>query len=97
MSHTGDERLRHAWYETCAAHNKRLDEERQAKGPRGPLHGVPILIKDNIDTHDRMTTTVGSLALRGSIPPPAAVAGYPKITVPADHVAGDRRKAHSDL
>lgn len=46
-----------------------LDEERQAQGPRGPLHGVPILIKDNIDTHDRMTTTAGSLALRGSIPP----------------------------
>jgi amidase len=46
-----------------------LDEERRAQGPRGPLHGVPILIKDNIDTHDRMTTTAGSLALRGSIPP----------------------------
>jgi len=46
-----------------------LDRERKAKGPRGPLHGVPILIKDNIDTHDRMTTTAGSLALQGSIPP----------------------------
>ena len=44
-----------------------LDEERQAKGPRGPLHGIPVLIKDNIDTADRMTTTAGSLALEGSI------------------------------
>jgi amidase len=45
-----------------------LDRERKTKGPRGPLHGVPVLIKDNIDTHDRMTTTAGSLALGGSIP-----------------------------
>ena len=46
-----------------------LDRERQSKSQRGPLHGIPILIKDNIDTHDRMTTTAGSLALEGSIPP----------------------------
>ncbi len=46
-----------------------LDAERHAKGPRGPLHGIPILIKDNIATADRMTTTAGSLALEGSIPP----------------------------
>ncbi len=46
-----------------------LDSERKARGPRGPLHGIPVLIKDNIDTHDRMTTTAGSLALAGSIPP----------------------------
>jgi amidase len=46
-----------------------LDQERQATGARGPLHGIPILIKDNIDTADRMTTTAGSLALAGSIPP----------------------------
>ena len=45
-----------------------LDEERMAKGSRGPLHGIPVLLKDNIDTHDRMTTTAGSLALQGSIP-----------------------------
>lgn len=45
-----------------------LDAERKAKGPRGPLHGIPILIKDNIDTADRMTTTAGSLALEGSHP-----------------------------
>jgi len=44
-----------------------LDAERVARGPRGPLHGIPILIKDNIDTHDRMQTTAGSLALAGSI------------------------------
>ena len=45
-----------------------LDQERTAKGPRGPLHGIPVLIKDNIDTADRMTTTAGSLALEGSTP-----------------------------
>ncbi len=44
-----------------------LDTERAERGPRGPLHGIPILIKDNIDTHDRMQTTAGSLALVGSI------------------------------
>jgi amidase len=46
-----------------------LDAERKAKGPRGPLHGIPVLIKDNIDTADRMLTTAGSLALEGSRPP----------------------------
>ena len=46
-----------------------LDQERSAKGPRGPLHGIPVLIKDNIDTSDRMMTTAGSLALVGSKPP----------------------------
>jgi amidase len=45
-----------------------LDRERKEKGPRGPLHGVPILIKDNIDTADRMATTAGSLALVGVKP-----------------------------
>ena len=45
-----------------------LDKERKAGRVRGPLHGIPVLIKDNIDTHDRMTTTAGSLALAGSIP-----------------------------
>ena len=43
-----------------------LDEERQQQGPRGPLHGIPILLKDNIETGDRMETTAGSLALTGS-------------------------------
>jgi amidase len=46
-----------------------LDAELQAKGPRGPLHGLPILIKDNIATRDRMQTSAGSLALVGSRPP----------------------------
>jgi amidase len=44
-----------------------LDAERRAGKVRGPLHGVPILIKDNIDTADRMQTTSGSLALEGHI------------------------------
>jgi amidase len=44
-----------------------LDRERKAGHARGPLHGIPILIKDNIDTADRMTTTAGSYALEGSI------------------------------
>jgi amidase len=46
-----------------------LDRERREKGVRGPLHGIPVLLKDNIDTHDAMTTTAGSLALEGSRPP----------------------------
>ena len=46
-----------------------LDAERKSRGPRGPLHGIPILIKDNIATADRMQTTAGSLALAGSKPP----------------------------
>lgn len=46
-----------------------LDRERKVKGPRTPLHGIPLLIKDNIDTADRMMTTAGSLALVGSKPP----------------------------
>jgi amidase len=45
-----------------------LDRERKLKGGRGPLHGIPVVLKDNIDTADRMTTTAGSLALEGSIP-----------------------------
>jgi amidase len=48
---------------------RELDRERKARGSRGPLHGIPVLIKDNIDTHDRMMTTAGSLALLGSIAP----------------------------
>src|SRR5262249_30592809 len=44
-----------------------LDSERNSRGARGPLHGIPVLIKDNIDTADRMSTTAGSMALDGSI------------------------------
>ena len=47
---------------------RELDRERREKGPRGPMHGIPVLIKDNIDTADRMETTAGSLALLGSKP-----------------------------
>lgn len=46
-----------------------LDQERKSKGPRGPLHGIPVLIKDNIATADRMMTTAGSLALVGAKAP----------------------------
>ncbi len=46
-----------------------LDRERAAGSVRGPLHGIPILLKDNIATADRTTTTAGSLALEGLIPP----------------------------
>jgi amidase len=45
-----------------------LDKERKEKGPRGPLHGIPVLVKDNLDTADKMMTTAGSLALVGSKP-----------------------------
>lgn len=43
-----------------------LDEEYKARGPRGPLHGIPVLLKDNIETGDKMQTTAGSLALVGT-------------------------------
>ena len=45
-----------------------LDHELRTRGPRGPLHGIPVLLKDNIDTADQMLTTAGSLALVGSRP-----------------------------
>ena len=44
-----------------------LDAERKRRGPRGPLHGIPVLLKDNFDTRD-MPTTGGSLALSGVVP-----------------------------
>ncbi|MBI3524051.1 MAG: amidase [Betaproteobacteria bacterium] len=46
-----------------------LDKERKTTGARGPLHGIPVLIKDNIATADKMQTTAGSLALLGVKPP----------------------------
>src|ERR1700681_1247600 len=48
---------------------KALDFERKHHGPRGPLHGIPVMVKGNIDTGDQMQTTAGSLALIG---PPAS-------------------------
>src|SRR5438445_7822601 len=52
-----------------------LDDERQAGHVRGPLHGIPILVKDNVATADKMETTAGSLALLGSkVPRDAGVA-----------------------
>jgi len=44
-----------------------LDAERRRGKVRGPLHGIPVIVKDNIDTHDKMQTTAGSLALEGNI------------------------------
>jgi len=42
-----------------------LDRERRERGPRGPLHGIPLVVKDNIETSDRMQTTAGSKVLEG--------------------------------
>lgn len=50
-----------------------LDEERRTKGARGPLHGIPVLVKDNVDTGDRMQTSCGSLALASSAAKDAGV------------------------
>ena len=47
---------------------QKLDEERRLRGPRSPLHGIPMLVKDNVDTAGRTRTTAGSLALAGSPP-----------------------------
>ena len=47
---------------------RQLDVERKTKGRRSPLHGIPVVLKDNIDTAD-MPTTAGSIVLEGSIPP----------------------------
>ena len=47
---------------------KALDKERKAKGPRSPIHGIPVILKDNYDTFD-MPTTAGSQLLAGSVPP----------------------------
>jgi Asp-tRNA(Asn)/Glu-tRNA(Gln) amidotransferase A subunit family amidase len=64
-----------------------LDAERKAKGPRSPLHGIPVLLKDNYNTFD-LPTTGGSVLLERSIPPTqrhfnmANLACYPAINVP---------------
>jgi amidase len=49
------------------AQARSLDRERKTSGARGPLHGIPVLLKDNIATGDRMPTTAGSLALKGEV------------------------------
>ena len=51
----------------AAAAARELDDERKSRGVRGPLHGIPVLLKDNFETRD-MPTTGGSLALRGVVP-----------------------------
>jgi amidase len=48
---------------------EQADRERKSDRPKGPLHGIPVLVKDNCDTADKMATTAGSLALVGSKPP----------------------------
>jgi amidase len=55
------------WNPDAMAIADAMDAERKAGRVRGPLHGIPIVIKDNIDTADKMMTTAGSLALEGSI------------------------------
>jgi amidase len=75
--------LLHALIETnpdALAIAKKLDTERHSGHLRGPLHGIPILVKDNLATADKMQTTAGSLALVGSI-------------VPADSVVVNRLRA----
>jgi amidase len=47
---------------------EQLDRERRESGPRGPLHGIPVLLKDNVATADKTNTSAGSLALEGAIP-----------------------------
>jgi len=49
------------------AQARALDNERREKGPRGPLHGIPVLLKDNIESRDPMPTTAGSLALAANL------------------------------
>jgi amidase len=57
------------WLNERASERARaLDAERRARGPRSPLHGIPVVLKDNVDTGD-MPTTAGSVLLAGSIPP----------------------------
>ena len=58
------------WDATAEA--KMLDRERATTGPRGPLHGIPIILKDNYDTFD-LPTSAGTLALAGNIPPDDAL------------------------
>ena len=69
----------------------RLDAERKSGRPRGPLHGIPVLLKDNIATADRMMTTAGSLALAGT---PAAE-GRVHRRAPARRRRGDSRQDES--
>lgn len=54
--------------DAALAQARALDAEFKSKGPRGPLHGIPVLLKDNVDTFD-LPTTGGSQLLEGSIPP----------------------------
>src|SRR5207302_8394164 len=52
-----------------------LDRERASAGSRGPLHGIPLLLKDNIATADRLHTSAGSQALRYAVAPRDALLG----------------------
>lgn len=57
------------WYnENASTRARELDAERSRSGPRSPLHGIPVVLKDNVDTSD-MPTTAGSVLLAGSLPP----------------------------
>ena len=87
---------------------RELDQERQLTGPRSPLHGIPVLLKDNIDTFD-LPTTAGSLALQGSVPPDdafitkqlrdagAVIIGKANLTEFANFMAFDMPNGYSSL
>ena len=87
---------------------KALDIERSLSGPRSPLHGIPVLLKDNIDTFD-LPTTAGALVLEGSIPPDdafitqqlrdagAVILGKANLTEFANFVAFDMPNGFSAL
>ena len=77
-----------------------LDAERKAKGPRSPLHGIPVVLKDNYNTAD-MPTTGGSVLLEGSIPPADAflvkklrdAGAIVLASLPAEYVSNHRNTA----
>ena len=65
-----------------------MDAERKAGKVRGPLHGIPVLIKDNLDTADRMKTTAGSLALADAPAPKADAAVVLKLRLAGAVILG---------
>jgi len=72
----------------AAAEAAALDQERKTKGPRGPLHGIPIVLKDNYDTQD-LPTSAGSIIWRA--PRPAVMRSLPRNSVPPARCCSARR------